>query len=77
MKTEKLDTFYENLREIDIENGYFLCYHYRCISKEYFNKKLTTMQYKGYSFNDMVATDYSEIKDETIKNKYSKLYPDT
>ena len=77
MKAEKLDPFYENLREIDIEKGYFLCYHYRCISKEYFKKKLTTMQYNGYSFNDMVVTDYSEIKDETIKNKYSKLYPDT
>ena len=31
---ELLGSKYDNLREIDIKNGYMLCYHYRIISKE-------------------------------------------
>ena len=33
-KEDKLNSFYENLRENDIKNGILLCYHYRIISNE-------------------------------------------
>ena len=39
-KEDKLNSFYENLRENDIKNGILLCYHYRIISNENNIKKL-------------------------------------
>ena len=62
---------YSNLREKDIKNGYMLCYHYRIISKENSINKLKKTLYKSKSFtlNDLYRSDYSEIKDETLKHK--------
>ena len=44
-KEEKLNPFYDNLREEDIKNGHLLCYHYRIISKENCLNKLNKSQY--------------------------------
>ena len=64
-----LNPFYKNLREDDIKNGYLLCYHYRIISRENCKNKLNKTQYLKYSIEDLMNCDYSEIIDETLKNK--------
>ena len=67
--------YYKNLREDDIKNGYMLCYHYRIISIENcMNKLKNSFIYKNkYTLEDLLDTDYPEIKDETLKQKYLKL----
>jgi len=65
-----LNPFYNNLREIDINEGYLLCYHYRIISVENcLNKIKYNFMYRKYTLNDLLSNDYAEIKDETLKNK--------
>ena len=67
---QPLDSFYSNLREKDIKEGYLLCYHYRIISIENcLNKIQNNIWYKKYSINDLLSSDYPEIIDKTIKNK--------
>jgi len=71
-KPHKLDAYYHNLRENDIENGFLLCYHYRIISVENCILKINTnIWYRSYSLNDLLSNDYPEIIDETMKNKSS------
>ncbi len=65
-------SFYSNLREEDIKNGYLLCYHYRIISKENSINKLKTNSWyiqNGYTIDDLMTCDYPEIIDETLKYK--------
>ena len=67
---QKLDPFYKNLREKNIEEGYLLCYHYRIISIENcLNKIKDNLWYKNYKLIDLLSNDYPEIIDETLKNK--------
>ena len=66
---EKITPFYMNLREKDITSGFLLCYHYRIISEENSKNKLKKAQYLHYTVNDLMKSDYSEIIDETLKNK--------
>ena len=67
---QKLDPFYENFREKDIEEGYLLCYHYRIVSVENcLNKIEKNLLYKKYKLEDLLSTDYPEIIDETMKYK--------
>lgn len=69
---QKLNSFYKNLRENEIENGILLCYHYRIISKENsINKLKNNLWYiqNGYTIDDLMSSDYPEIIDETLKNK--------
>ena len=73
-KKRKLKSLYSNLRENDIKNGYLLCYHYRIISKEHCKNKLKNNKfYKNCNIDDYISTDYSEIIDETLKQKYIDL----
>ena len=74
-KKQGLNTFYNNLRENDIKNGYLLCYHFRIISRENCVNKLNKAQYSKYKLEDLMRSDHPEIIDETLKNKTSnKLY---
>ena len=67
---QKLNLFYNNLREKDIEEGYLLCYHYRILSIENCLDKIkNNVWYKKYKLEDLLSTDYPEIIDETLKNK--------
>jgi hypothetical protein len=67
---QPLDTFYNSLREKDIEDGYLLCYHYRIISVENcLNKIKTNVWYTNYTLEDLLSNDYPEIIDETLKHK--------
>jgi len=71
---QELDTFYDNLREKDINDGYLLCYHYRIISIENcLNKIKENIWYKKYSIDDLLSSDYPEIIDKTIKQKLRGL----
>ena len=72
-KEQKLNPFYNNLREDDIKNGYLLCYHYRIISRENCQNKLKKHhQYLKFQLEDLMNFDYPEIIDETLKNKQIK-----
>jgi hypothetical protein len=67
---QQLDPFYNNLREIDIKEGYLLCYHYRIVSVENcLNKIKYNVIYKNFELNDLLSNDYPEIIDETLKIK--------
>ena len=71
-KERQLNQLYKNLRENDIENGILLCYHYRIISEENsINKLKNNFWYihNGYTIDDLMSSDYSEIVDETLKYK--------
>ena len=69
-KSHKLDHIYHNLREIDITNGFLLCYHYRIISVENCLLKIkNNIWYKRYNLNDLLSNDYAEIIDDTMKDK--------
>lgn len=71
-QNQKLNPFYKNLREIDIKDGIFLCYHFRIISQENSIDKIkNNIWYKknNYKLIDIMNSDYSEIKDETLKYK--------
>lgn len=63
---------YGNLREKNINNGILLCYHYRIISRENnLNKLKNNFWYinNKYALEDLMKSDYSEIKDETLNYK--------
>ena len=67
---QELNSFYNNLREKNIKEGYLLCYHYRIISIENsLNKIKDNIWYQRYSINDLLSSDYPEIVDTTIKQK--------
>ena len=71
-KKQELRNHYPKLREKNIHNGYLLCYHYRIISRENSENKLkNNKMYKEhkYTIDDLMKSDYSEIIDETLKNK--------
>ena len=69
-KEQQLSSFYPNLRENNINEGYLLCYHYRIISvQNCLNKIKNNIWYKNYKLQDLLSSDYPEIKDETLKNK--------
>jgi len=72
-KKMNIQSFHSNLREKDIHNGYLLCYHYRIISKENCINKIKNNEfYSKYQPEELLATDYNEIYDETLKIKASK-----
>lgn len=63
---------FQKLRNEDIENGEFLCYHYRYISDEHAKSKLKTNGWyinDGYDFDDLKSSSYPEIYDDTIARK--------
>ena len=71
----KLDPFYPNLREIDIKNGFLLCYHYRFSSLDHCRRKIDhykTLQNINFTYHDLISNDYPEIVDETLRNKQLK-----
>ncbi|MEM8863535.1 MAG: hypothetical protein AAGD96_34950, partial [Chloroflexota bacterium] len=73
------DLYHPNLRNVDIENGYLLCYHYRVVSTESAARKIESHTklrgeggYAAYSPEVIMAHDYAEIVDETLKLKTEK-----
>ena len=69
-KEEELNVFYKNLREINIQNGYLLCYHYRIVSIENcLNKIKNNIWYKNYKLSDLLSSDHPEIIDNTLNFK--------
>ena len=74
LKKCKVDPFYKNLREKDIENAYLLCHHYRIVSVEQcLNKLKFNKYYNGhtntFSLEELLAFVYLEKLDETLKIK--------
>ncbi|MFK7802337.1 MAG: glycosyltransferase family 2 protein [Anaerolineae bacterium] len=74
-----LNSVHLDLRNKDIEVGYLLCYHYRIMSKESAIRKINASQklkghggYSSYSSEMIMAYDYAEILDETLKLKSQK-----
>lgn len=64
--------FMDTLREEHIENGFLLCYHYRITSTENSINKLKTNRWyidNRYTIDDLMLSDYNEIKDETLRLK--------
>lgn len=75
LKNQSLGSHHNKLREVDISDGYLLCYHYRIISRENSINKLKNNKWyieNGYTIDDLMNSDYPEIIDETLKNKSSK-----
>lgn len=66
---QNIDSFYDNLRENDIKNGYLLCYHYRIISRENNANKLKKAQYLKFTLDDLMKSDHPEVSDKTLKIK--------
>lgn len=67
-----LDPWHHGLREADINQGIFLCYHFRIISRENSLNKLQTNQWyieDGYTIEDLMSSDYSEVIDRTLAEK--------
>ena len=63
---------FEKLRNQHIENGEFLCYHFRYISDENAKNKLNTNGWyvnDGYNFEDLKSSSYPEIYDDTLLRK--------
>ena len=75
LKNERMnekDFFLKNLRNKDIQNGVFLCYHYRYISEENTINKLKTNNWyinDKYTTQDLMSSTYPEIYDETLEKK--------
>ena len=72
VKNQSVGTHYYKLREVDINNGFLLCYHYRIISRENSENKLKNNKWyieNGYTIDDLMNSDHPEIIDETLKNK--------
>jgi len=70
----ELNPFYDNLREVDIETGFLLCYHYRIISKENCEKKIKLNNwYSDYTLQHLLSSDHPEVKDETLMKKENKI----
>lgn len=66
----KLDGFHEKLREIDISDGFLLCYHYRLVSIENCLDKIkNNVWHQKFNLEDLLSNDYPELMDETLKNK--------
>ena len=63
---------FKNLRNKHIENGEFLCYHYRYISEEQAKNKLNTNGWyinDGYDLEDLKLSSHPEIYDDTLLQK--------
>lgn len=72
-KNALLDPFYPNLREKDIQDAYFVCYHYRILSIENSLSKIqNNIWYQKYTLDDLMSSDYAEVVDETLKNRVLK-----
>lgn len=69
------DPFFQNLREMDISNGFLLCYHYRVISEETCLRKITSTNLDDYKVNleQLMVCDYPDLIDTTLKDKFSAI----
>tara|TARA_B100000989_G_scaffold294148_1_gene272679 strand:+ start:352 stop:1188 length:837 start_codon:yes stop_codon:yes gene_type:complete len=68
----QLTPFYKNLRENEIHDAYFLCYHYRIFSLESSKRKMINNKLDGYkmqNLNFLLQSDYSELHDDYMKQK--------
>lgn len=70
----KLDAFYSNLREKDIKKAYLVCHHYRLVSVENCIDKLKFNKYYNghtntFALEELLASVYLEIKDDTLRIK--------
>lgn len=70
----KLDPFYENLREHDINRSILACYHYRIMSvRDAKNKIKNNIWYKNYTIDELMASDYPEVYDNVLQKKALRL----
>jgi len=72
LKVKKGFYFFSHLRENDVKNGVFLCYHYRYISDENSKNKLKNNGWyinDKFSFNDLKTSSYPEIYDNSMLKK--------
>jgi hypothetical protein len=75
-KKQELKTNYKKLRENDISEGFLLCYHYRIISiQNCINKLKNNFWYINdqYTLNQLLDTDYNEVKDELLVYKIQSI----
>jgi len=77
---------YCNLSEEKIKRAYFTCNHYYCVSEEHAKQKCTTDSISGYNtikhktfhhesniLENVLISDYPEIKDTLLKDKFEKI----
>ena len=73
MNEPETEIWYHNLREESIDRAYLACNHYRNISKEQMRQKADDSHLPLYRVENcyelQLASDFSEKKDEFIKNK--------
>jgi hypothetical protein len=62
---------FSQLRNKDIEEGVFVCYHYRYISEEHAKNKLKTNSWyiNRHSLQDIKSSTYPEVYDDTLVRK--------
>lgn len=70
-KPSPLNSTYNNLREHDINTAFFVCHHYRVISRQSCKRKFTNNALDAYksNFKNLWLCDYAEVIDETLKRK--------
>jgi len=76
MNEPETEIWYHNLREESIDKAYLTCNHYRNISKEQMRQKADDSHLPLYRVKNcyelQLQSDFSEKKDELIKNKAIK-----
>ena len=76
MNEPETEIWYHNLREESIDRAYLTCNHYRNISKEQMKQKADDSHLPLYRVENcyelQLQSDFSEKKDEFIKNKAIK-----
>ncbi len=76
MNEPETEIWYHNLREESIDRAYLACNHYRNISKEQMKQKADDSHLPLYRVENcyelQLQSDFSEKKDEFIKNKAIK-----
>ena len=76
MNDPETEIWYHNLREESIDRAYLACNHYRNISKEQMRQKADDSHLPLYRVENcyelQLASDFSEKKDEFIKDKATK-----
>jgi len=71
-KDARIDPFYPNLREKDIQKAFMVCYHYRIFSKQSVQRKCINNKLENYQSKfsqHLIASDHADMEDETMKRK--------
>lgn len=74
-RPDKLNPFHTALREKDISNAILVCHHYRIISEENNQHKLSTNHWyikQDYQLDDLYSSDHAEIFDNSMSVRQFK-----